>query len=74
MNHYLAFRGKKYFEEGKKVSLFHILIKPSVRFVIHYFIRLGFLDGFTGLFFAKIQAYSVFVKYVKLWLLNKGIK
>jgi glycosyltransferase involved in cell wall biosynthesis len=74
MNHYGALRGKQYFEEGRKVSLFHILIKPPVRFVIHYFIRLGFLDGFTGLFFAKIQAYSVFVKYVKLWLLNKGIK
>jgi len=74
LNHYGALRGKQYFEEGKKVSVFHILIKPLVRFVIHYFIRLGFLDGFTGLFFAKIQAYSVFVRYVKLWLLNKGIK
>ena len=74
MNHYGALRGKQYFEEGRKVSLFHILIKPPVRFVIHYFIRLGFLDGFTGLFFAKIQAYSVFVRYVKLWLLNKRIK
>ena len=74
MNHYGALRSQQFFKEGRKVNFFHILIKPCARFFIHYFIRLGFLDGFTGLIFAKIQAYSVFVKYVKLWLLNKGIK
>jgi glycosyltransferase involved in cell wall biosynthesis len=74
MNHYGALRGKQYFEEGKKVNLFHILIKPPARFVIHYFIRLGFLDGFPGYVFAKSQAYGVYVRYIKLWLLNRGVK
>lgn len=74
MNHYGALRGQQFFEEGRKVNFFHILIKPCARFFIHYVIRLGFLDGFAGLIFAKIQAYSVLVKYVKLWLLSKGIK
>jgi glycosyltransferase involved in cell wall biosynthesis len=74
MNHYGALRGKQYLEEGKKVNLFHILIKPPARFVIHYFIRLGFLDGFPGYIFAKTQAYGVYTRYIKLWILNKGIK
>ncbi|MEJ6674984.1 MAG: glycosyltransferase family 2 protein [Polaribacter sp.] len=74
MNHYGALRSQQFFEEGRKVNFFHILIKPCARFFIHYVIRLGFLDGLAGLIFAKIQAYSVLVKYVKLWLLNKGIK
>ncbi len=75
MNHYGALRAKQYFKQGKKVNfLFHILIKPPARFFIHYIIRLGFLDGFAGLIFAKTQAYGVLTKYVKLWLLNKGIK
>ncbi|MGK0412506.1 MAG: glycosyltransferase involved in cell wall biosynthesis [Polaribacter sp.] len=74
MNHYGALRGKQYFEEGKKVNLFHILIKPPARFVIHYFIRLGFLDGFPGYIFAKTQAYGVYTRYIKLWLLNKDSK
>jgi glycosyltransferase involved in cell wall biosynthesis len=74
MNHYGALRGKQYFEEGKKVNLFHILIKPPARFVIHYFIRLGFLDGFPGYVFAKSQAYGVYTRYIKLWLLNRGVK
>jgi glycosyltransferase involved in cell wall biosynthesis len=74
MNHYGALRGKQYLEEGKKVNLFHILIKPPARFVIHYFIRLGFLDGFPGYIFAKTQAYGVYTRYIKLWLLNKNSK
>ena len=74
MNHYGALRGKEYFERGKKVNLFHILIKPPARFVIHYFIRLGFLDGFPGYIFAKAQAYGVYVRYIKLWLLNRKVK
>ncbi|MGB0879659.1 MAG: glycosyltransferase family 2 protein [Polaribacter sp.] len=72
MNHYGALRGKQLHEEGKKVNLFHILIKPPARFVIHYFIRLGFLDGFVGFVFAKTQGYGVFTRYIKLWLLNKA--
>ncbi|MFK8060649.1 MAG: glycosyltransferase family 2 protein [Polaribacter sp.] len=74
MNHYGALRGKQYFEAGKKVNLFHILIKPPARFFIHYFIRLGFLDGFPGYIFAKAQAYGVYVRYIKLWLLNRNVK
>ncbi|MGJ8742961.1 glycosyltransferase family 2 protein [Polaribacter sp.] len=73
MNHYGALRGKEYFAKGKKVNLFHILVKPPARFIIHYFIRLGFLDGFPGYIFAKTQAYGVYTRYIKLWLLNKGI-
>ena len=74
MNHYGALRGKEFYEKGKKVNLYHFLIKPPARFVIHYFIRLGFLDGFPGYIFAKTQAYGVYTKYLKLWLLKKGIK
>jgi len=75
MNHYAALRGKQYFEKGKKVNYpYHIVIKPAARFFIHYFIRLGFLDGFPGYIFARTQAYGVYSRYIKLWLLNRGIK
>lgn len=73
MNHYGELRAKQYLSEGKKVNLFHILIKPSARFFIHYVIRLGFLDGFPGFVFAKSQAYGVYTRYIKLWLLNRKL-
>ena len=75
MNHYGELRAKQYFEEGKKsYFLFHVVIKPMARFFIHFFIRLGILDLYQGYIFAKAQAYGVYVKYLKLWLLNKGLK
>jgi hypothetical protein len=74
MNHYAAIRAKQYHEQGKQVNLFHLLVKPPARFVIHYFIRGGFLDGFAGFVFARVHAYGVLSRYIKLWLLNKEIK
>ncbi|MGY0407569.1 MAG: glycosyltransferase family 2 protein, partial [Polaribacter sp.] len=74
MNHYAALRAEQLHKKGKKVNLYHLLIKPPVRFVIHYFLRLGFLDGFAGLILAKIQAYGVLTRYMKLWLLNNKLK
>jgi glycosyltransferase involved in cell wall biosynthesis len=74
MNHYGAIRAKELHNSGKKVNLFHVLIKPPVRFFIHFFMRLGFLDGFTGFLVAKTQAYGVLTRYIKLWSLNNGMK
>ena len=51
-----------------------MIIKLEARFFIHYFIRLGFLDGFTGFLVAKTQAYGVLTRYIKLWLLNSDMK
>ena len=74
LNHYAAIRAEELHGNGKKVNMYHVMIKPGARFIIHYFIRLGFLDGFTGFLVAKTQAYGVLTRYIKLWLLNKGIK
>ena len=56
MNHYASIKALDLHKKGKKVSIYHVLIKPFVRFFIHYVIRLGFLDGFTGFLVAKTQA------------------
>jgi glycosyltransferase involved in cell wall biosynthesis len=37
------------------------------RFVRSYFLRLGFLDGFPGLFVATTAAYSCFIRYARLY-------
>jgi len=74
MNHYAAIRAEELHRQGKNVTVYHVMVKPAARFFIHYIIRLGFLDGFTGFLVAKTQAYGVLTRYIKLWLLNKGIK
>ena len=72
MNHYASIKANELHKKGKKVSVYHVLIKPLARFFIHYVIRLGFLDGFIGFLVANAQAYGVLTRYIKLWLFNKN--
>ena len=74
INKYKQLQAEQLFQEGKKSSLFKIVFKPKFRFIVHYFIKLGFLDGFRGFIIAVLQSYGVFVKYVSLFLKNKQIK
>ncbi len=74
LNQYAWLQAKQLNQKGKKVTLYHVFIKPPARFVIHYFIRLGFLDGFPGFVIAATQAYGVLTRFIKLWLLRKNLK
>ena len=74
LNQYSWLQAEDLFKRGKNVNLYHIAIKPPVRFFIHYVVRLGFLDGFAGFVIARTQAYAVLSRYLKLWLLKKNLK
>ncbi len=74
LNQYASLKSKALYDKGTKVSLFHIVIKPPYRFISHYIIRLGFLDGFPGFIISVTQAYGVLTRYIKLWLMNHKLK
>ncbi len=74
LNQYSALQAKQLYEKGKKATLFHLLVKPPVRFLIHYILRLGILDGFAGFILASTQAYGVYTRYIKLRLIRKKLK
>ena len=73
LDHYSEIKAKELFEKGLKVTAFQTVIKPAARFLIHFIIRFGFLDGSTGFLVAKTQAYGVYSRYKKLKDLNKII-
>jgi glycosyltransferase involved in cell wall biosynthesis len=54
--------------QGKKVGILKIMFNPLMRFVKMYFLRLGFLDGVKGFILCVTAAFSVFIKYVKIYL------
>jgi len=60
------------FKAGRRTSLFHILVNPVWDFFHGYFLRLGFLDGYYGLFISIETARSVFTKHLKLYHLQKA--
>jgi len=59
------------YEKGIRANPFHFLFRPFGKFIIHYFIKRGLLDGIRGLILCKIAAYSVFLKYYKLYHIQK---
>ena len=50
-----------------KVKWHHLTLRPAFRFFKQYVLKLGFLDGKTGVIICSLAAYSVFMKYAKLW-------
>ena len=59
------------FQAGRRVSFWRLLfIMPAVVFR-DLFLRLGILDGKTGIIVAAIAAFYAFSKYAKLWELQQ---
>ncbi len=50
-------------EAGRAFSLFKVIARPLWRFFRAYVLRLGFLDGFPGLWIATSTAFFAFVRY-----------
>lgn len=72
MNRYTDLNARTLRERGKRFSVARMVFSPWVTFVKLYVLRGGFLDGMRGIVVATGSAYSVFVKYAKLWELTRG--
>ncbi len=57
---------KAYFENGKKAPMFKLIVNPVAKFIDHYLLKLGFLDGKAGYLISKISAYATYLKYKKI--------
>lgn len=63
-----------YFEKGERSTIWKIIYRPIWAFFKAFFLRLGFLDGLNG-FVICVQTYNVtFLKYIKLYKLQKKDK
>ena len=66
MQRYSDWSAQDHFEKTPRVTFFHLYFKPFFRFIKHYFIRFGFLDGKVGFIISVIMAWGVFLRYVKI--------
>jgi glycosyltransferase involved in cell wall biosynthesis len=73
MHKYSALKAQMLYEKGKKPNAYHFFFRPWYRFVNQYFFKLGILDGTEGFILAYLSAFSVFKRYVNLWLLYRNI-
>lgn len=73
MQRYADLMAQALHASGSRGSLAWVLLNPAWRFLRGYVLRLGFLDGWRGLVFALVEANYVRQKYLKLYLLGKGL-
>ena len=66
------FQAKEMFDNQESATYFKIICKPFFRFIRHYFLKLGFLDGLEGFIISIHSAYGHFLKYIKLRHLYKN--
>ncbi len=66
MNSFSSILARSYYERGRRVYFYSIVLHPLWRFIKDFFIRTGFLDGYYGFIVSVNSAHEVFLKYVKL--------
>ena len=56
---------------GRSAGVADLVLRPAGRFVKRYVVQAGFLDGAEGLVISGLDTYSVFLKYARLWEMNR---
>lgn len=69
---YTTTMAKNKFEVGKRAHWYDMLFRPAFSFFKKYFYQLGFLDGSHGFIICALTSYYVFLKYLKLWELQRS--
>lgn len=59
-------------KRAKKYPLFLVLFFGLNKFIKMYILHFGFLDGKEGFILCSNSAYGIYLKYLKLWELNKS--
>lgn len=67
LDEYTTLAADYLFKNGRKPRAIELFILPIAAFVRTYLIKQGFRDGVPGLIIAMFTAYSVFLKFAKLW-------
>jgi glycosyltransferase involved in cell wall biosynthesis len=74
INYYSTLSARQMFESGRRTGPVEILVHPPAAFLRNYILRRGFLDGTAGLTISLMNAWSVGMKFMKLWELQRSSK
>lgn len=74
MKYFADIAAKANIAKGKKANSSNLVINPVAKFIRHYIIKLGFLDGKTGYTISRISAWGTYLKYYRMLEIQRGIK
>ena len=71
INSFTSISAMENLKKGKKAGILSILLRPSFNFFKMYILKRGFLDGLPGLIVSILSSYHVFIKYTKMWEMER---
>jgi glycosyltransferase involved in cell wall biosynthesis len=74
LRHYTYEAARSLHRRGVRGSLLNVIANPILRFLKFYLLKRGFLEGRPGFVVACFETYYAFLKYVKLWELERNEK
>ena len=74
INHYTTLAARQMHEAGRRAGPLDLALHPPAAFLRNYVLRRGILDGTPGFTISLMNAYSVFLKFAKLWELQRSRK
>jgi glycosyltransferase involved in cell wall biosynthesis len=66
VEYFTTIASNAFYAKGKRSNAFKLIVNPIAKFIDHYILHLGFLDGKAGFLISKISAYATYLKYKKL--------
>jgi glycosyltransferase involved in cell wall biosynthesis len=72
INHYTSLWAKQNHEAGRRANALDLIVHPPAAFIRNYLLRRGFLDGTAGLLLSGVNAWAVYLKFAKLWELERA--
>jgi len=71
LNRYAELAARQMRETGRKRSLSAAVVLPPLVFLKNYIVKGGFRDGSVGLIVSSMNAFYVYLKFIKLWELER---
>ena len=71
LDEYTTLAAEYHLKKNKRISGIQLFLLSIAAFIRTYLVKQGFRDGVPGLIIAMFTAYSVFLKYAKIWERSK---
>jgi glycosyltransferase involved in cell wall biosynthesis len=72
MKRYAELGADNLFQQNKKATPCHAMLRGVFKFIKMYLLQKGFLDGITGFLLSVNSAWGVYYKYLLLWDMRKS--
>jgi (heptosyl)LPS beta-1,4-glucosyltransferase len=70
LDEYTTLAAEYHYKNNRRVHAIDLFVLPVAAFIRTYVLKQGFRDGVPGLIIAMFTAYSVFLKFAKVWERN----